>query len=66
MHNDEKPARHHLESSSGELGSNDGLGSDNSNFTHDPDGVLALGYVPELKRNRSLLTLLAQTLAIAT
>lgn len=33
--------------------------------THDLDSLTALGYTPELKRNRSLFTLLFQTLAIA-
>jgi amino acid transporter len=32
---------------------------------HDLDSLTALGYTPELRRNRSLLTLLFQTLAIA-
>lgn len=32
---------------------------------HDLDSLTALGYVPELKRNRSLFTLLFQSLAIA-
>ncbi|KAF8853432.1 putative amino acid permease [Acephala macrosclerotiorum] len=33
--------------------------------THDLDSLTALGYTPELRRNRSLFTLLFQTLAIA-
>jgi amino acid transporter len=32
---------------------------------HDLDGLTALGYTPELRRNRSLFTLLFQSLAIA-
>jgi len=32
---------------------------------HDLDSLTALGYTPELQRNRSLFTLLFQTLAIA-
>lgn len=32
---------------------------------HDLDSLTALGYTPELRRNRSLFTLLFQTLAIA-
>lgn len=32
---------------------------------HDPDSLILLGYKPELHRNRSLFTLLFQTLAIA-
>lgn len=32
---------------------------------HDPDSLILLGYKPELRRNRSLFTLLFQTLAIA-
>jgi hypothetical protein len=32
---------------------------------HDPDSLTALGYTPELRRNRSLFTLLFQSLAIA-
>jgi hypothetical protein len=32
---------------------------------HDLDNLTVLGYTPELRRNRSLFTLLFQTLAIA-
>ena len=37
----------------------------NSLDEYDPDNLTALGYKPELRRNRSLLTLLFQSLAIA-
>jgi len=36
-----------------------------SDDVHDLDSLTALGYTPELRRNRSLFTLLFQTLAIA-
>ncbi|KAL5315855.1 hypothetical protein ACEPPN_016728 [Leptodophora sp. 'Broadleaf-Isolate-01'] len=38
---------------------------DESGTVHDLDSLTALGYKPELRRNRSLFTLLFQTLAIA-
>ncbi|KAF3482276.1 uncharacterized protein GIQ15_05035 [Arthroderma uncinatum] len=63
---DEKPTHQSSESSSGELGRSDDSEANSTDCAYDLDGLLALGYVPELKRNRSLLTLLAQCLAIAT
>lgn len=49
---------------SGSIGEEPEAGS--SDTAYDPDALRILGYVPKLKRNRSLLTLLAQSLAIAT
>jgi amino acid transporter len=40
-------------------------GTNENGDVHDLDSLTALGYTPELRRNRSLFTLLFQTLAIA-
>jgi len=48
------------EKGSPEGGTPNGIGE-----IHDLDSLTALGYTPELRRNRSLFTLLFQTLAIA-
>ncbi|KAK2739757.1 hypothetical protein FQN57_006454 [Myotisia sp. PD_48] len=65
-HEKEKPAVHQIESSSGEITSSDiNPHSKHEDYDDDPDSLTALGYRPELKRNRSILTLLFQSLAIA-
>ena len=48
-----------------EKASPDALPSGGEGDVHDLDSLTALGYTPELRRNRSLFTLLFQTLAIA-